>query len=190
MIARSSPTPVAVDRYLQRQSLLPFSYSAHGATRTPEQVAGFNNDYLRTRIGRGEADFERAKLAVTRWRMFPDTWTLLLPVGAPVSEQTCVAMYARVFGFWWRNACRIVYRVDEPRRFGFAYGTLPGHMEKGEELFCVELDDEGGVWYEIRAFSRPRHLLAWLGYPFVRYLQDRFRRDSAAQMHSFVKSTD
>ena len=29
--------------------------------------------------------------------------------------------------------CRVVYEIAEERRRGFAYGTLPGHPESGEE---------------------------------------------------------
>jgi uncharacterized protein (UPF0548 family) len=91
---------------------------------------------------------------------------------------------ARAFGLWWLNACRIVYIVDEDdgsmRRFGFAYGTLPGHAESGEERFLVEWDRRDGcVWYDILAFSRPNHFLVRLAYPQARKLQKQFARDSA-----------
>ena len=49
----------------------------------------------------------------------------------------------RAIGLWWLNACRIVYVVDESgpiSKFGFAYGTLPGHVESGEERFLIEWD--------------------------------------------------
>ena len=74
------------------------------------------------------------------------------------------------------NACRIVTVIDEesPRRFGFTYGTLPGHAECGEERFLLEMDEAGDVWFDILAFSRPRHWLAKLGYPIVRRLQKSF----------------
>jgi len=69
------------------------------------------------------------------------------------------------------------------KRFGFAYGTLPGHVESGEERFLIEWDRaDNCVWYDILAFSRPRHILAWLGYPWVRHLQKRFRQESGAAM--------
>jgi len=42
--------------------------------------------------------------------------------------------------------------------------------------------EDNTVWYDILAFSRPNQLLVWLGYPVVRRLQERFRRDSAAAM--------
>ena len=82
------------------------------------------------------------------------------------------------------------HEIDEaglPRRFGFAYGTLPSHVERGEERFLIEQDDAGQVWYEIAAFSRPRHWLARLGYPLVRRYQSKFRRESAAAMQAFVR---
>jgi uncharacterized protein (UPF0548 family) len=95
-----------------------------------------------------------------------------------------VAILARSLGLWWLNACRIVYVVDEPgpvQRFGFAYGTLPEHAESGEERLTVERHEEdSAVWYDILAFSRPRHMLARLGYPWARRVQKRFARDSAA----------
>jgi uncharacterized protein (UPF0548 family) len=99
-----------------------------------------------------------------------------------------VALTARALGMWWLVACRIVYVIDDQyRRFGFAYGTLPGHTESGEERFLIEMDEYGDVWFDILAFSRPRHLLARIGYPFVRRLQNRFGRDSVARMTSFVQ---
>jgi uncharacterized protein (UPF0548 family) len=71
-------------------------------------------------------------------------------------------------------------------KFGFAYGTLPAHAERGEERFLIETDDAGRVWYDILAFSRPRHILARLGYPYVRRVQKRFARDSAAAVQRHV----
>jgi uncharacterized protein (UPF0548 family) len=94
-----------------------------------------------------------------------------------------VAVVARSLGLWWLNACRVVYVMGEKDKFGFAYGTQPGHAESGEERFLVEWDRaDGGVWYDILAFSRPRHPLARLGYPWTRWVQRRFARDSGAAM--------
>lgn len=87
-------------------------------------------------------------------------------------------------GPWWLNSSRIAYVVDESgpsRKFGFAYGTLRGHVESGEERFLIEWDDQG-VWYDILAFSRPNRFLTRLGYPIVRRFQKQFGRDSAAAM--------
>jgi uncharacterized protein (UPF0548 family) len=51
--------------------------------------------------------------------------------------------------------CRVVYVLDEPDHRGFAYGTLPGHAETGEELFAVRYDPaDDAVYAEVTAFSR------------------------------------
>lgn len=73
-------------------------------------------------------------------------------------------------------------------RFGFVYGTLPGHVECGEERFQVEWNrNDDSVWYDIFAFSRPNHFLARIGYPIVRRIQKKFASDSAAAMQLAVK---
>src|SRR6185436_6673895 len=71
------------------------------------------------------------------------------------------------------------------RRFGFAYGTLPDHIERGEERFLIEWDrKDDSVWYDILAFSQPRHPLVRLGAPVARLMQKRFARDSISAMRS------
>jgi uncharacterized protein (UPF0548 family) len=71
---------------------------------------------------------------------------------------------------------RVVYVVDEPTRKGFAYGTLPGHPEDGEELFVVEHRDDDSVWITIRAFSRPSSRSWWAVYPVLRLSQEFYTR--------------
>ena len=71
--------------------------------------------------------------------------------------------------------CRVVYVLDEPNRRGFAYGTLPGHPEIGEELFAVEYDPtDDSVHGLIAAFSRPGTWYTRLGGPVTRLLQSYF----------------
>jgi uncharacterized protein (UPF0548 family) len=67
---------------------------------------------------------------------------------------------------------RVVYVVEEEHRRGFAYGTLAGHPERGEEMFLVERDDDG-TWLEIRAFSRPGRWFTRLAGPVGKLLQRR-----------------
>jgi uncharacterized protein (UPF0548 family) len=69
--------------------------------------------------------------------------------------------------------CRVVYLVEEPRRLGFAYGTLPGHPESGEEAFIVEQHADDSVTFTITAFSRPATTLARLAGPVGRLVQAR-----------------
>jgi uncharacterized protein (UPF0548 family) len=71
---------------------------------------------------------------------------------------------------------RVVYVVDQPDRKGFAYGTLPGHPESGEEAWIVNRMDDGSVWLSIRAFSRPSKFYWWMVYPVLRFMQERVTR--------------
>ncbi|HEX9543896.1 MAG TPA: DUF1990 family protein, partial [Pyrinomonadaceae bacterium] len=74
-------------------------------------------------------------------------------------------------------------------RFGFAYGTLRDHVERGEERFTVEWHkQDNSVWYDILAFSQPRHPLVRLSFPLARMLQKRFVRDSKRRMVEAVQS--
>ncbi len=182
MIYLHLPQAAPLAAFLAREKQRGFTYTQHGTSVTSEKVAGFDNDFQRVRIGQGDAAFQKAAEAIRQWKMFPPGWTVILPRNAPIEAGETIAMYARFMGFWWRNSCRIVYTINEPGRFGFAYGTLPGHIECGEELFMVEKDEAGQVWYTLRAFSKPRHWLVKLAYPIVRLLQARFRRDSAKAM--------
>ena len=158
-----------------------------GPTRMATAPPGYDHDFNSIILGEGEAVWAAAREAVRQWQMFPAGWTSIRPANAPIRAGAVVAMMARVLGAWWLNSCRIVYVLDDDRQFGFAYGTLPGHVERGEELFLVDRTADGRVRYSIRAFSRPRHWLARLGYPLVRVYQRRFRRDSKASMLRFVQ---
>ncbi|MDP3207567.1 MAG: DUF1990 domain-containing protein, partial [Rhodoglobus sp.] len=71
---------------------------------------------------------------------------------------------------------RVVYLIDEPKRKGFAYGTLPGHPEDGEEAFIVSQNADGSVWLTVRAFSRPSNRFWWAVYPALRVAQWYYTR--------------
>jgi uncharacterized protein (UPF0548 family) len=109
------------------------------------------------------------------------------PRGIPIAPGEVAGVVAHALGLWWLNAARIVYVIDEPRRFGFAYGTLPGHVERGEERFSVDWRDDDTVWYDLEAFSRPGYWGARLAKPLARRLQRRFVRLSKAAMREAVR---
>jgi uncharacterized protein (UPF0548 family) len=80
------------------------------------------------------------------------------------------------WGMHQRAPVRVIYVVDEPTRKGFAYGTLRGHPESGEEAWILHHAEDGSVWLTIRAFSRPASAKWWLVYPVLRIAQGRFTR--------------
>jgi uncharacterized protein (UPF0548 family) len=193
MLFLRKPTEETIQAFLAAQARLDLTYAAVGATATAPP-AGYVVDHTRIRLGDGEKVFVAGKAALERWQQFRLGWLEATPDHTPIKAGQVVAILARSIGLWWLNACRIVAVVEEEgpvKRFGFAYGTLPDHVESGEERFLIEWDrQEGGVYYDIRAFSRPRHFLARLGYPVVRRLQRRFGRDSAASMLRAVNTDD
>jgi uncharacterized protein (UPF0548 family) len=177
------PSETDVARFIASQRDLPYTYAEVGATNaTPP--AGYNVDHNRIQLGSGEATFHRAVEALKKWRHFELGWVTIVPSGVVVEVGATVAVKARAFGTWSLNATRIVYTIEENRRFGFAYGTLPDHVEKGEERFLVEWLADDSVWYDIFAFSRPQHPLVRLSAPLARRLQAQFARASLNRMKS------
>jgi len=180
------PSEAAVRRFVSSQENLPFSYKNVGASREGAAPRGYVVDRYRVRLGEGPEAYARAVEALREWRQFDLGWVRLLPPRASIEGGKIVGVLARHYGFWSLNTARIVYLLEESgevERFGFGYGTLPGHAERGEERFGVEWNRKNGlVYYDVFAFSRPKHPLAWPGYPFARLLQRRFRRDSTRVM--------
>jgi len=185
MFSLQPPSEARIRRMLESLGDVGFSYPEVGATaQSPPR--GYNVDHERYLLGQGPVAFSRGKRAIQHWEMFHNGWTHLCWPHAPIKPGTNVAMLARWLGLYSLNFCRIVYVVDEPRKYGFAYGTLPDHVEAGEERFVVEWLDDGTVWYDVSAFSRARHVLARIANPAVRALQRRFRRDSGRAMQAAI----
>ena len=189
MVSFQKPAVDSIRRFIAEQAKLDFSYSAVGATAaTPP--AGFVVDRTRIKLGEGEAVYESASAALRRWDHFRLGWVDVWSPETPLEAGEVVAVMGRALGLWWLNCCRIVYVVNETgpiRKFGFAYGTLPGHVESGEERFVIEWNQgDNSVWYDILAFSRPSQVLIRLGSPIVRRMQKRFGRDSAAAVFRSV----
>jgi uncharacterized protein (UPF0548 family) len=189
MFLLRKPSEERLRQFIASQQDRPFSYEQVGATkRQPPrgELSGYTVDHNRAKLGDGEETYQRAVAALRSWKQFELGWVNVVPPGKPLEAGTTVAVRTKTFGFWSLNAARIVYVIDERQtrnaRFGFAYGTLPDHVETGEERFTVEWQADDSVWYDIYAFSRPKHPLARLGFPVTRMLQKRFVRDSLAVM--------
>jgi uncharacterized protein (UPF0548 family) len=178
------PSAAEISRFLDDSHQLPLSYGPTGIVRYPPGLGRFDEQVVT--IGRGDADFERARVALATWKHFDIGWVEAFPRQASIETGTVVAVLIRHLGFWSLNGARVLYRVDGTggrKGFGFAYGTLTNHAESGEELFEVCMDPRSGdVVYRIRAVSWPQALVTRIGQPVVRLLQARFRRDSATAM--------
>ncbi|MFM9903289.1 MAG: DUF1990 domain-containing protein [Pyrinomonadaceae bacterium] len=188
MFLLSRPTDEEIDSFLRGCEADSFSYAEVGASRNNPPV-GYHIDHNRILLGYERETWERAQQAVRNWKMFDVSGIDLCYPDTPIEAGRNVAPLARHLGFYSLNSCRIVYVIDEPERFGFAYGTLSRHAEIGEERFTVEFCPESrAVWYDVSAFSRPGSLLVKLGYPYSRYRQKQFSSGSKAAMLRAVGS--
>ena len=137
---------------LQALEELPLTYSEVGATAAGQPPAGYGHLHRERQIGTGEQRFEQAADAVMHWGMQRGAG-LRVQASSEVAEVDTVVLVRMGF---LPAPCRVVYVIDEPDIRGFAYGTLPGHPESGEERFVVRRDpNTSAVFAEVSAFSRP-----------------------------------
>ena len=175
------PSDRQIQSFLSAQQHSSFSYSPAELTRS-SPPAGYSVDHNRIQLGSGAETFSAAVSAIQQWKMFDFGWVHLHSNQTPIEPRATVAVVVNHLGFWSINACRIVYVIDEDDRYGFAYGTLAEHAERGEERFMVERNRaDDTVWYDLLAMSKPGPM-ARLAYPFTRKLQKRFAQQSMQAM--------
>ena len=139
MFQLTAPSEDQIRRFISAQHELPFSYPKVGAS-AGNPPTEYNVNHNRIELGYGLIAWQRAIEAIRGWQMFNIPWLRLCWETAPIRVGTEVAVLVRHFGFYSLNACRIVYRIDNgarTKRFGFGYGTLEEHPERGEEPFTV-----------------------------------------------------
>lgn len=147
---------------------LPLSYAEVGATAAGKLPAGYGHLFVRKQIGTGRQRFERSAEAVMRWGMQRGAG-LRVQASSEVAAVDTVVLVRMGF---LPAPCRVVYVIDEPDIRGFAYGTLEGHPESGEERFVVHRDPAtDAVFAEVSAFSRPATWWSRLGGPAVSVAQ-------------------
>jgi uncharacterized protein (UPF0548 family) len=149
----------------------PLTYDAVGAARSGDVPEGFHGASHRAVVGHGRADFERAAAAVFDWRAQRGAGLRVHASGPATQPGTVVVLTAGLRRLGYDIPCRVVWARTDGDERGFAYGTLPGHPESGEECFLVRLTPEGEVVYEVRVFFRLASPAARLGGPVSLLLQ-------------------
>lgn len=147
-----------------------YTYAQFGATRRRPLPAHYN--HLRYRMRLPDGSFETAAEAVLTFRMHRAAGarvTAEAPRAAPGVEVT-----VQLGPFIVPN--RVVYAEDGPDQAGFAYGTLPGHQESGEEAFLVQRAADSSVWFSVTAFSRPVRWPTIVAGPLAVVVQHGFAR--------------
>jgi uncharacterized protein (UPF0548 family) len=169
---RRMPLTVMAGGLADRLRSLELSYGEAGRT-AGVLPPGYHHLHRSVVIGSGAEMFARAATALF-------SWEVQLRAGLRVSSSSAMAESGAVVllglgagPFQVGAPCRVVYVADGPGRRGFAYGTLPGHPECGEEAFIIEHHEDDAVTFAITAFSRPAILLARAAGPLGRVVQHR-----------------
>ncbi|GAA3370216.1 DUF1990 domain-containing protein [Streptomyces sannanensis] len=166
------------------------TYPDVGSTRKNHCPPGFRPLQVRVLLGHGPEVQRAAGNAVLTWRMHRAvgvTITADAPVAAP-GVRVVVGLAAGPLRI--EAPCLVVWTVTEERRTGFAYGTLPGHPECGEESFVVETAADGGVRLTVTAFSRPAAWWARAAGPLARALQRAYARRCGKVLRRLATSAD
>jgi uncharacterized protein (UPF0548 family) len=137
----------------------PLTYPEAGQTAGP-LPPGYCHPHRSARVGRGSAEFTAAARTLLTWQMHQRSGLRVAADSPWVSPGGVVVLGLGIGPLRISAPCRVIYAVDEPDCQGFAYGTLPGHPESGEEAFLIRLHDTGIVTATITAFSRPASLPA------------------------------
>lgn len=148
------------------------TYPEVGAT-AGELPPGYHHVRRSALLGHGSKDFERSAAALMTWDMHRRAGLTVAADTPPVELGGEVRLTWSLGPVRVAIPCRVVRVVDEANICGFAYGTLPGHPEQGEESFMVRRDDAGVVTLEIVAFSRPGRWWSRLGAPVAAVVQRR-----------------
>jgi uncharacterized protein (UPF0548 family) len=80
--------------------------------------------------------------------------------GTPwVGAGTTIRVRGRAGGMKADAELRVIFAIEEPRRIGFALGTVGESVVSGEESFMLDWHDNDEVWFTVRAFDAPMAFL-------------------------------
>ncbi len=197
MLFLRRPTEKEICAALEARKSLSFSYPYVGATRTTPPP-GWRINTLELIAGRGRSIREQLVAALFSWKLLAVAGIEVFAVDAQVHTGTDVAILSRHFAIWSLDFCRVIYVLNqEPERHGailrtgFAYGTLPGHAVRGEEIFSLTWSPATEeVRYEIFSFSKLASPVATLLSPVARAAQKRFALSSLEKAVTIARSVD
>lgn len=176
MVLTLDRTGAHLDRLLERVGDAEVTYAEVGQTHQQALPGGYRHQRRSGAVGSGATAWAKAKEALATWQAHRQLGLGIYPPDAPVAAGTVVLATADVGPARMVLPCRVVYCTDEATSSGSAYGTLPGHPERGKEAFHVRLDDQGVVSFHVVAFSRPGDLATKLAGPIATSVQSTATR--------------
>lgn len=161
--------------------MLDLTYAEVGAT-AGKLPAGYHHVDVERVVGHGREQFERAGDDLLAGLVQRRAGVAIELSDVPLRRGTRVQQRLRVGPLRFTAPCVVVWAARTSDTCGFAYGTLPGHPERGEERFEVRLDTSGDVIFRIVVFSAPGRWFTRLGGPIARGVQTRTIRRYLASL--------
>jgi len=175
------------DRLLTEARAADLTYEHIGSTLEPKSSDSKSIREHHIDVGHGRPAFALAREGLRSWVTHIGINAVIEPADQPVELGATVLVVLRVGPAYVVAPDRVVRVIDEPRRFAYAYGTLPGHPERGEESFAVEELDDGTVRATIRVQARAATLPARAIAPIVRLFQTAALRRYLAALAAHVE---
>lgn len=155
--------------------MLPVTYAEIGAT-AGDLPAGYHHLHVERVIGHGRQAFERAADDLLAGYVQRRAGARVRLSETPIREGTQVQMQLRLWPLRFNIPCLVVWAERTADSCGFAYGTLRGHPERGEERFEISITPVGDVTFRITAFSAPARWFTRLGAPLAHLVQAHMTR--------------
>jgi uncharacterized protein (UPF0548 family) len=165
------PSAAERQRLLESAQQADVTYDHIGSTLEPERWPD-RRPRARSRVlGHGDETFALAVARLNTWAPQRALGAAVFPEGIRPTLDATLLVELRLGPLTVVVPDRVVAVVDEPGRWGFAYGTLPGHAERGEESFLVTLGDDGTVTGTVTVDAVMGTLAARLATPVVYGIQ-------------------
>jgi len=179
-----SPPLDALRSFAQQARSVELSAHPHGRIESGDLPKGWYVSNVRRVVGHGAAAYEDGRAALRRLDCMQLPW-----LKASVDDSVLAICSRQLWFLWVLNANKFTRRFEEPVSCGacrvcfVSWGTSRMHVLAGEEKLQLEWDQSTDeVIFSILSFSRPRHPLSVMTYPFVLVQQRRFARDAGAAM--------
>jgi uncharacterized protein (UPF0548 family) len=180
--ARLGRAPLGeLDRALARARTAAVTYDHVGSTLDARRFPGRAPRSFGVELPGAGAAFDAAAAGLRAWVPQRGLGARIHPPGAALEPGTTLLVVAAFGPAELVAPNRVVEVVDEPGRFGYAYGTLPGHPERGEECFLVERVARGALRLTVRVDAVP-------GTALTRALGPLVPRAQAAAIRRYLRA--
>jgi uncharacterized protein (UPF0548 family) len=163
---------------------LQLTYSEVGASAALPLPYGYQHVRYQTRIG--IVSFDDAADAVETFAMHRAAGLRIITNTARAVKGARLTVSLGAGPLRVLAPCEVVAVFTDSDRRGFAYGTLTGHPERGEEAFLLTRE-AGVVFFEMRAFSRPARWFTRIGEPLMPHGQRLYARNLARALRKLMR---